>query len=85
MLGKTRLTVLLTDMPHCARSVRASKSPWISAELKELMHQRDVFKIKAIQSKNPRDWFAFKKFRNSVNNEIKRANGIHYKKAPNEN
>ena len=40
---------------------RGSKVPWITAELKELMDQRDVLKYKAIQSKNPKDWSAFKK------------------------
>ena len=60
---------------------RGSKAPWITAELKELMDQRDVLKIKAIQSKNPKDWSAFKKARNTVNNDIKRAKEEHYKTA----
>ena len=45
------------------------------------MHQRDVLKIKAIQSKNPQDWSAFKKARNTVNNDIRRAKENHYKTA----
>lgn len=49
---------------------RGSKAPWITAELKVLMHRRDVLKIKAIQSKYPQDWSAFKKARITVNNDI---------------
>ena len=71
-------------MTHKARQgitkrVRGSKAPWITTELKQLMHQRDVLKIKAIQSKNPQDWSAFKKARNTVNNDIKRAKEDNYK------
>ena len=55
------------------RRVRSSKSPWITPELKRHMHERDILKIKAIQSKDIHDWSAFKKARNSVNNEIKLA------------
>ena len=57
--------------PMRTKRVRGFKSPWISAELKHLMHQRDVLKMKAIKSKNPLDWSVFKTTRNSVNNEIK--------------
>ena len=45
------------------------------------MHRRDVLKIKTIQSKNHQDWSAFKKARNTVNNDIKRAKEEHYKTA----
>ena len=34
------------------------------------MHERDILKIKAIRSKDIYDWAAFKKARNSVNNEL---------------
>ena len=67
--------------PLRTKRSRGSKAPLITAELKELMHQRDVLKIKAIQSKNPKDWSAFKKARNTVNNDIKRAKEEHYKTA----
>ena len=67
--------------PLRTKRVRGSKAPWIAAELKQLMHQRLVLKIKAIQSKNPQDWSAFKKARNTVNNDVKRAKENHYKTA----
>ena len=48
-------------------------------------HERDILKIKAIRSKDTYDWAAFKKARNSVNNEIKFAKKAHYMNAFHEN
>ncbi len=71
--------------PLRTRRVRLSKSPWITPELKRHMHERDILKIKAIRSKDIYDWAAFKKARNSVNNEIKFAKKAHYMNAFHEN
>ena len=71
--------------PLRTRRVRLSKSPWITPELKRHMHERDILKIKAIRSKYIYDWAAFKKARNSVNNEIKFAKKAHYMNAFHEN
>ena len=77
MPGK-RFLITLLIAPLRTKRVRGSKAPWITTELKQLIHQRDVLKIKVIQSKNPQDWSAFKKARNTLNNDIK---GEHYKTA----
>ena len=71
--------------PSRTKRVRSSRSPWITPELKRHMHERDILKIKAIQSKDIHDWAAFKKARNSVNNEIKLAKKAHYVSAFHEN
>ena len=71
--------------PLRTRLVRSSKSPWITPEIKRQMHERDVLKIKAIRSKDICDWTAFKKARNSVNNEIKLAKKTYYMNAFHEN
>ncbi len=71
--------------PLRTKRVRASKSPWITPELKRRMHQRDVLKIKASRSNNPGDWAAFKQIRNLVNNEIKNAKALYYTNALHEN
>ncbi|EDO35509.1 predicted protein [Nematostella vectensis] len=71
--------------PFCAKRVRLSKSPWINSDLKKLMHQRVVFKIKAIRSKDVNDWKIFKKYRNFVNCQIKIAKQIYYDNAFREN
>ena len=73
--------VVVRHAPLRTKRVRGSKAPWITTELKQLMHQRDVLKIKAFQSKNPQDWSAFKKARNTLNNDIKRAKEEQYKTA----
>ena len=71
--------------PSRTRRVRFSKSPWITPALKRHMHERDILKIKAIQSKDIHDWAAFKKARNSVNSEIKLAKKAYYMNALHEN
>ena len=45
------------------------------------MHEKDILKIKAIQSKDIHNWADFKKAQNSVNNEIKLAKNAHYMNA----
>ena len=60
------------------------KSPWITSQLKKRLHARDILKLKATRSGNAEDWRKFKKLRNIVNNEIKRAKECHYKHALNE-
>lgn len=80
----TFIDVVDRPAPLCTRRVRISKSPWITAELKQRVRQRDILKIKAIQTQNLQDWSAFKQARNSVNNEIKIAKESYYKSAFNE-
>lgn len=71
--------------PLHTKRVRVSKSPWINSDLKKLMHQRDVLKIKAIRSKDANDWKIFKKYRNFVNSQIKITKQIYYDNAFREN
>ena len=49
------------------------------------MHDRDIQKVKAIRSKSPIDWATFKKYRNSVNDDIKNAKQLYYNNAFYEN
>ena len=68
--GKTLfLEVSDVDAPLRSKRVRAFKSPWITTELKKMMHLRDRLKIKAILSGDANDWNNFT--RNNVNNAIK--------------
>ena len=59
--------------PLRTKRVRGTKSPWINTTVKKLMHERDILKIKAIRTREHRDWLKFKKHRNFVNNQIKAA------------
>ena len=66
--------------PFRTKRVRASKSPWISSQLKNEMHKRDAKKItEAVRSNDHLDWFLFKKMRNSVNQNIFRAKESYFK------
>ena len=47
--------------------VRSPKSPRITPVLKQLVRERDILKTKAIQSKDHKDCYVFKKARNSMN------------------
>jgi len=49
------------------------------------MHDRDILKLKVSRSKDANDWLQFKKWRNLVNNEIKKAKELYYKRALDEN
>ena len=49
------------------------------------MHDRDILKLKASRSKDANDWLQFKKSRNLVNNKIKKAKELYYKRALDEN
>ena len=64
--------------PIRTKRVRSKSCPWITAGLKERMHNRDTLKIKAIKSNDPHDWADFKRTRNKVNTEIKAAKKIIY-------
>ena len=71
--------------PLHIKRARASKSPWITPYLKKRMHDRDILKLKASRSKDANDWLQFKKCRNLVNNEIKKAKELYYRRALDEN
>ena len=71
--------------PLRTKRVRGTKSPRINTTVKKLMHERDILKIKAIRTREHRDWLKFKKHRNFVNNQIKAAKEEYYSNAFREN
>jgi len=66
--------------PLRTKHVRASKSPWITPELKNLMYRRDRLKIKALRTGDPSDGSNLKKLRNEVDNAIKNVKKSYYYK-----
>ena len=70
--------------PTSCKTARTSKSPWITPYLKKRMHDRDILKLKASRSQDANDWLQFKKCRNLVNKEIKKAKELYYKRAEND-
>ena len=67
------LEVSGAHVPLRSKRVRGSKSPWITTELKKMMHLRDRLRIKAIRSGDAIDRNNFKRARNNVNNAIENA------------
>ena len=78
------LTTVDKHAPMKSKRVRARSSPWITLELKNKMHDRDVLKIKAIKSNDSQDWSNFRKQRNIVNGEIRLAKQVYYQTQFNE-
>jgi len=81
-----KLFLLCVDKHAPVRNKRGRpcKSPWVIPQLKKRLHERDILKLKATRSGDADDWRNFKKLRNTVNSEIKRAKECHYKHALNE-
>ena len=67
------LQIVDKHAPIRTKRVGSKNSPWITADLKERMHNRDTFKIKAIKSNDPLDWANFKRMRDKINTEIEAA------------
>ena len=78
---KKFLDVVEKHAPLRTKRVRSKKSPWITPDLKRRMHDRNKLKRKAIKTRDPNDWNAFKRARNSVNNLVKTSKERYYKNA----
>jgi len=52
---KMFLSIVDKHAPLRRMRVPAGSSPWITSELKKRMHNRNILKIKAMQSKDPFD------------------------------
>lgn len=72
------LSIVDKHAPLRNMRVRARSSPWITAELKKLMHDRDILKIKVSKSNDPNEWAHFRKRRNAVNREIRLAKQAYF-------
>ena len=69
----TFLDIVDKHAPPRTMTVRNKPSPWITAQIKLLMHFRDYLKKKAMNSNEPNDWENFKRQKNAVNKEVRRA------------
>ena len=72
------LQIVDKHAPILTKCIRSKNSPWITADLKERMHNHDRLKIKAMKSNDLHDWANFKRMRNKVNTEIKAAEELFY-------
>ena len=69
----------MEDVPNCrrkahaplrTRGIRTRCFPWITADLKQLIHNQNISEIKAMKSNNNDDWLNFKKQPNFINRQI---------------
>ena len=59
---------------------RSCSVPWITADIKELIFDRDKMKRKAMVTKQSVDWDAYKTSRNRVNIALRRGKSEYYRK-----
>ena len=65
--------ILDIHAPLRKQRVKNKASPWLTSEIKKLMHKRDYLKKKSISNKSKATFEAYKRVRNKINAEIKRA------------
>ena len=66
------LEVIDKHAPCRSFRVRNKPCPWINAEIKQKMFNRDSLKKKAMLTNNPETWLAYRRQRNIVSSEIKK-------------
>ena len=60
------------------RRLRKISAPWLTAEIKNLMWERDHLKPKAVITKDESDWVNFKTKKNLVNYKIRNSKQQYY-------
>ena len=71
--------------PFVTKKVKGKSCPWLTAEVKAEMNQRDRLLRKFRKTKCTYDWKSFTRKRNYVNNLIHRSKKTYYQKLLNEN
>ena len=64
--------------PIKKRRVRKISAPWLTAEIKKLMRERDHLKRKAVITKDESDWLSFKTKKTLVNYKIRNSKQQYY-------
>ena len=67
------------------RAKCTNKSPWITSELTELMHEREYHQKQAHKTNLEYHWQQFRELRNLVNNQVKLAKSKYYQNSVNAN
>ena len=70
---KLFLEVTDAHAPLRKRKVRNKSSPWLKPSIKKLMYHRDYLKSKALKTPSTQVWEDYKRSRNQVNSEVKKA------------
>ena len=77
------LTVADKHAPPITRRVRSEYAPWITKEIKNMIHHRDFLKRKAAKTGSQQLHDAFTKVRNKLNKLIKRTKADYFTKSLN--
>ena len=65
------LSVADQHAPVKTKRVRRTASPWLTHDIKLLIIKRDMTKLSARNSNDPKLWSDYKSLRNQVNREMK--------------
>jgi hypothetical protein len=79
------LEVIDKHAPCRSFRVRNKTCPWINAEIKQIMFNRDSLKKKAMLTNNPETWLAYRRQRNVVSSEIKKVKKQYFQSEINTN
>ena len=69
-----------THIPMRKARVRAKTLPWIGSDVRALMRARNYYCTKAKKSNNVDDWNLYRKLRNRITREVKRAEIQYFEK-----
>ena len=72
------LTVTDKHAPSITRRVRSEYAPWITDEIKNMIHRRDFLKRKAVKTGSQQFHDAFTKVGNKLNKLIKRTKADYF-------
>jgi hypothetical protein len=62
-----------TYAPLCKKRVKGTPNPWLTSELIEAFHQRDILKNQAKSTQDPQLWIKYKKIRNLCTTAVRLA------------
>ena len=65
--------------------IKGVKTPWMTSDLKNAMHDWDFHHAKAIKTNSKYHWNTFKKMKNFVNKEVKKCKAEYYSDLINKN
>jgi hypothetical protein len=72
------LTVADKHAPVVTRRIQGESHPWLTNEIKDLIHQRDYHHKKAIKTDNVYHWNMYKRLRNAVTGKMRKAKSCYY-------
>lgn len=79
------LNIASSNAPLRTKRVRNNPAPWMTADLRQSIINRDRLKVNANKSKDPNSWEQYKLARNAVNKNIRKAKALFYRNRINSN